>query len=324
MKFISVVVVFLLAICTFSFHYFKVSTPFYPRSHQVNNQSNISFERRLTFERWGICNINQREPCYRTNKSLVVSFWSEKSKSRWMPGNILSAFPAPFFDQLIFVYDNSSWHSHPGYDHFILIHVKGQIRFWYVKRFLLPSMIKPYKYVWIVDDDSQLNFNPLHYECVIERLNISLSAPARSAGAWSHPITQKNEAFVNRVGRWTDFVETGPAFVASSAAWLCIYEYLGAFTGSGWGLDLIWCKMLADRCFPSKDPRRICAILDAFTIDHQSTGMNSNSYGAPELPYYTENYRRWHAQMKNYDPLASNTSVVDRCRVLWSTLLCLF
>ena len=267
----------------------------------------------LSFERRDRCNVNSKQPCRSTNKSLLMTFWSEKSKKDWMAQNILSAFPTHSFDHLIFVYDNSTWHSHPGYDKFIWIHVQGQIRFWYVKRFLPPSTIKSYKYIWIVDDDSRLTFAPLHYQCVIERLRIPLSAPGRLTGAMSHSITRVDDDFKDRIGRWTDFVETGPTFVATSAAWLCIYRFLSASTGSGWELDSIWCHILAVRCLPNSSPRKVCAILDAFGLDHQSDQINSVSYGAPESIFYQKRFYNWRAAHRTYGPLARNRSLVDSC-----------
>ena len=290
---------------------------------RYDNRSYIDvFSETVSFERRHVCNVNGEELCHFTNKSLVMTFWNEKSKSYWMAQNILSAFPSHSFDHLIFVYDNSTWHSHPGYDQFIWIHVHGQIRFWYVKRFLTPSMIRSYKYIWIIDDDSRLNFVPLHYQCVVEHLQIPLSAPGRLTGALSHPITKVNERYKARVGRWTDFVETGPVFVATSRAWLCIYRYLSASTGSGWEIDAIWCHILADRCLPKSDRRRVCAILDAFGLEHQSETINSAGYGSPEAVFYQDRFYHWRAGFQTYGPLASDRSLVDSCnKSRWQRLI---
>lgn len=103
------------------------------RTRHANLRENESSEGQmswtLSYERRNVCNIHHQASCYTTNKSLVLTFWSEKSNSRWLPDHLISAFPFHSFDHMIFVYDNSSWHSHSDYERFIFIHVQGQIRF---------------------------------------------------------------------------------------------------------------------------------------------------------------------------------------------------
>ena len=267
----------------------------------------------FSFERRDRCNVNSEGPCHSTNKSLVLTFWNEESKTKWVSQNIHLAFPSHSFDHLIFVYDNSSWQSHPAYHQSIWIHVHGQIRLWFAKRFLPAQMIRSYKYIWIVDDDSRLWFNPLHYQCVIEQLRIPMSAPGRLGGALSNPIVKVDEKFKPHIGRWTDFVETGPTVVVNSSAWSCLYRYLDPSVGSGWGLDLIQCNILADLCLPKTNRTRVCAILDAFRIEHQADRVKSSGYGAPELGFFERSYRNYFSEPKNYEPLATNLSVFDKC-----------
>ena len=289
-------------------------------THTLNTQKdafqslNQSSSDKLTFERRSQCNYKKKETCHTTNKSLVISFWNEKSKDKWVSQNIISAFPIHSFDHMIFVYDNSSWSSHPAYKHFIWIYVYGQHRLWYLKRFVLPMISKSYAFLWIVDDDAKLNFNPLHYQCVIQTLKIPLSAPARLNGALSHRLTKVNNNFKNQIGRWTDFVETGPIAIASSLAWECIYKYIDAATGTGWGLDLIWCNMIAEECLSSSEHGKACAILDGFTVDHQSVGVNSANDGGPEKYVYTQPYRKWRAKLRNINPLAKDNELMNFCR----------
>jgi hypothetical protein len=275
---------------------------------------NQSYKDRLTFERRTHCNYENKKMCYSTNKSLVVTFWYKKSVDKWVSQNILSAFPLHSFDHIIFVHDNSSWHSHPGYQHFIWIHVTGQHRLWYLKRFVFPTIVESYEFLWIIDDDTQLNFNPLHYQCVVRNLNILLSAPARLTGALSHDLTKKNDIFSNQTGRWTDFIETGPIVVVSSLVWQCIYMLIDASTGTGWGIDMIWCNMITERCLPSSEYNKSCAILDVFGVDHQSTDVSSSGDGAPELPIYTQMHKAWLTKQQNIGSLAKDNKLFELCR----------
>ena len=281
-------------------------------SHKIDSNLSTPSET-FNFARRSSCNIANSDGCHNTSKSLLLTFWSEKSKEKWVSQNILTAFPIHSFDHLIFIYDNSIWKSHPGYKDFIWIRALGQIRLWFVKRFLPPEIIVDYKYIWIVDDDSQFDFRVLDYECIISRLNIPLSAPGRLTGVMSHSITAVNQNYKNRIGRWTNFIETGPTVVASSKAWLCIYRYLDASVGYGWGIDLIWCNMLADVCFPELGPKKVCAILDAFGIHHQSNIIKSVDYGPAESVFYQNKYRKWLQRFTNYMPLSNNNSLLNSC-----------
>ena len=281
-------------------------------SRLIPGFSNISDES-LTFERRDRCNLANEGPCHSTNKSLVLTFWSERSRQKWFPQNIHLAFPSHSFDHLIFVFDNSSWHSHPAYHQSIWIHVQGQIRMWFVKRFLLPQMIRSYRYIWFMDDDSRLWFNPLHYECVIEQLHIPISSPARLGGALSHQITKVQNQYKAHIGRWTDLVETGPTVVWTSSAWSCLYHYLDPSTVSGWGFDFVYCNILADLCLPKSNRTRVCAILDVFRIEHQSETINSKGVGEEEMGVFDRRYRPWYTIQQTYGPLAENQSVFDKC-----------
>lgn len=280
--------------------------------HLSKSQSrNDSF----TFQRRIHCNYRSKQWCYSTNKSLVVTFWSEKSREKWVSQNILQAFPLHSFDHIIFVHDNSSWRNHSGYEHFIWIHVIGQWRFWYLKRFILPIIAETYEYLWIIDDDAQLNFHPLEYQCVIKNLSIHLSAPGRLTGVISHPLTKKDVSFSKKIGRWTDFIETGPIVVASTFAWKYIHMYLDPSTGTGWGLDLIWCNMIAEYALPLLKRVNVCAILDAFTVDHQSMRVNSVVDGGLEAPIYMKTYRSWLARKVNLAPLANDDKLITLCHL---------
>lgn len=163
-----------------------------------------------------VTNLNKQADCFTVNKSLVVTFWRDSSREKWLAKNILRVFPDTHFVRIIMVHDDSTWSSFPDKEMFIWIHVNAQRRYWYIKRFLTPAILRAYKYLWIFDDDVELLFSPLHYECVTTKLNISLSAPGRLAGIASHSITLVNKDFVDKIGRWTDFVETGPILKSTS------------------------------------------------------------------------------------------------------------
>ena len=120
------------------------------------------------------------------------------------------------------LHDDTDWSSHPSYKTFVWIRVANQVRFWYIKRFLPPHVLRAYNYVWIVDDDAQLTFNPLIYECIVKHLKILFSSPKRLSGSVSHYITLQDRNGQRNIGRWTDFVEIGPVVVGEGYIWVCL------------------------------------------------------------------------------------------------------
>jgi hypothetical protein len=72
------------------------------------NISSLSLERRHS------CHLNNEPFCESVNKSLVVSFWREMSRDKWLPANILRVFPSNHFDHVIMLHDTSNWSNHPG------------------------------------------------------------------------------------------------------------------------------------------------------------------------------------------------------------------
>ena len=284
------------------------------RLMQQNYSTDSQTYERVSLTRRNACNYKNNSQCYSTNKSLAVTFWGSRSSDKWIVSHFSAAFPLYAFDHIVFIYDNSSWLTHPNYKDFIWIHIHGQLRFWYLKRFILPNIIRSYKFLWILDDDAKLHFNPLEYECVLKHLNIPLSAPSRLSGPLSHGITRTDYEYRDRIGRWVDFVETGPAVVLSSLTWQCIYKYLDASTGTGWGLDLVWCNIIARRCAFSVEHRKVCAIMDMFGLHHESTSMYSFEDGLPELAIYNQAYKTFLAKRENLGPLAENSRIVEACR----------
>lgn len=278
------------------------------------HEKNREYLTRLTYERGTSCNVYNRTGCKMIDKSLVVSFFSERSKSKWVSEHILSYFSPEKFDYMIFVYDDSIWTTHPLHSRSIFIQVASQQPYWYLKRFLKSNIVQSYRYIWVLNDDAELLFNPNHYECILNKLNIQLSTPIRLKGAVSHEITRLNSSYKDRIGRWTDFVEIGPAFIVTPEAWRCIDFYSDEALGTGWGLDMVWCRMLGERCFPKLGATKVCAIIDAFGFNHQSDQINSGPVGEPEKYFYERKYFIWISKFQVYGELAQNNSILRACQ----------
>ncbi len=140
-----------------------------------------------------------------------------------------------------------------------------------------------------------------------------MSSPGRLEGIASHPITRVDKNFVDKIGRWTDFVEIGPIVVASASAWECIWHFLSAFVGLGWGFDHIWCRLLAHNCGSNITMQKTCAVIDIFKVNHLALDVGSTEAGRKEMPAYDEYYGRFNTQKANIGPLAGNLSIYSSC-----------
>lgn len=266
----------------------------------------------LSLERGHRCHLHNESFCESVNKSLVVSFWREKSRDKWLPANILQIFPADYFDHVIMLHDTSNWSTHPGFPTFIWIRAINQVRFWYIKRFLPPQILRAYKYIWIVDDDAKFTFNPLVYECVMKQLKIPFSSPTRLSGVAYHKITRQDNQTQSNIGRWTNFVEIGPVVVGLSSVWQCLWHYILPIVGAGYGLDFAWCSMIEELCLDKAQNRRACALFDVFGIHHEAEALS----GAGDPPNDFSAHKRYNSftvRSKNLGLLADNMQVFNAC-----------
>jgi len=195
----------------------------------------------------------------------------------------------PFVDQLIqlfgmknFTFMLFSYHplsltkftTYSWFDEVFFVSYPGQMKWWYMKRFLTPIAMKHYEYIFIFDDDVILKpetFRPLEYIQLLRKFNIHLSQPAHAKGSPGalHMSTHQRDNFTH--GHWNDLIECGPGTVLSSIIWqTCVWDLLQEDLTSGYGIDLIWhnyCKKIYgfDRT----------AIIDKFTMFH---GDKRSSY----------------------------------------------
>ena len=211
------------------------------------------------------------------------------------------------------LHDTSDWSNHAGFQTFIWIRAVNQVRFWYIKRFLPPQVLRAYRYVWILDDDARLTFDPLVYECVVNQLQVPFSSPTRLSGVAFHPITRRNNKTEGNIGRWTDFVEIGPVVVGQSKIWQCLWHYILPTVGAGYGFDLVWCRMIEELCLDkAQQQQKACALLDIFSIHHDSQALSGA--GDPDNDFSAnKRFSRFPVENKNLGLLAANTQVFNRC-----------
>jgi hypothetical protein len=160
-----------------------------------------------------------REP----RRSLVVTFASGAAQAG--VSRAMAAFPPADFSFFVFVYDASDWSSLPWARNATIVHVRGQMKWWYVKRFLHPELVATYEYVLLLDDDVSLSgFDPVGFVRVMREHGVGLAQPAHAAGSsTSAQYAALNAQRAGVVGVWTNFVEIGARTWACMWACMCVY-----------------------------------------------------------------------------------------------------
>jgi hypothetical protein len=127
-----------------------------------------------------------------------------------------------------------------------------------------------------------------------------------------HEITKVSSNYTPRIGRWTDFVEIGPIFIAKASVWICLWNYLSEKVGLGYGLDEKWCRILSERCLRQSSISKVCAILDAFVMHHDSTTINTLPIGMAEIPAYRK-YAKYSSKRLVFGAIAPDSTDLDLC-----------
>ena len=56
---------------------------------------------------------------------------------------------------MLCIYDGASYAEYPWYKNVVTISMYGQMKWWYIKRFITPSLVDAYDYVGIFDEDAR-------------------------------------------------------------------------------------------------------------------------------------------------------------------------
>ncbi|MEP7183071.1 MAG: DUF707 domain-containing protein [Betaproteobacteria bacterium] len=128
---------------------------------------------------------------------------------------------------------------------------------------------RDYDHVWLPDDDLMIGQDGIsRLFRIVAELELQVAQPALSwTSFYSHRITLKYPSFR---ARFTDFVEIMAPCFRREFLERCLHT-LGE-TQSGWGLDWVWPKVLAN------GPMR-CAILDDVEMTH-TRPVGGPTYGA--------------------------------------------
>ncbi|KAJ1288488.1 hypothetical protein BS78_02G093400 [Paspalum vaginatum] len=179
-------------------------------------------------------------------------------KNKETVDRLVSKFPAADFTVMLFHYDGAveQWGDLAWSRRAVRVAAEGQTKWWFAKRFLHPGVVAEYEYVFVWDEDVEVDaFDPVRYLGVVRREGLEVSQPALDRRSEiHHAITARallpTEDGVHRRVRGARCggagSEGGPPCagwvevmvpVFSRAAWRCAWRMVQNDLIHGWGLD---------------------------------------------------------------------------------------
>jgi hypothetical protein len=194
------------------------------------------------------------------SKSLLAIPVGIKNKAA--VDKLVSKFPADRFTVMLFHYDGAGeeqWDDLEWSRRAVHVSARGQTKWWFAKRFLHPDVVAEYDYVFLWDEDVEVDaFDPVRYLDVVKREGLEVSQPALDRRSEiHHGITARAQGGgdVHRRfykpasalgGGGCDESSTGPPCagwvemmvpVFSRAAWRCSWGMVQNDLVHAWGLD---------------------------------------------------------------------------------------
>jgi len=211
------------------------------------------------------------------HKSLLAVPVGKKGLETGLVDKMVQKFGFEHFAIMLFHFDDADYTQYEWYDQCVHITVIGQMKWWFIKRFLTPQLVVSYEFIFIWDDDMDVElFDPIAYLDLVRKYQLHLSSPAQlplngeKTSIWNLMMQPENVDFNETPIRYTNFVECASP-VASSKSWPCLWDVLQNDLSSGWGYDLAWymlCNDILDRH---------AGIVDAVPVIHNSTKTASDS-----------------------------------------------
>uniref|UniRef100_A0A3B6SU37 Uncharacterized protein n=2 Tax=Triticum aestivum TaxID=4565 RepID=A0A3B6SU37_WHEAT len=216
------------------------------------------------------------------------------------------------FDIVLFHYDGrtTEWDEEFEWSKEVAhVSARKQTKWWFAKRFLHPSIVAPYDYIFLWDEDLGVeNFTAEAYLDIVRKHGLEISQPGLDAtdGTTNYHITiRRNDSEIHK------FVEVmAPVF--SRDAWRCVWHMIQNDFVHAWGLDSnFW------RCVD--DPEEEIGIVDAQYLVHhavptlQGQGEKEKEGGRSEVrARQFEEMRAFRSRVSDADnELANRTSSIQ-------------
>ncbi|XP_072965412.1 uncharacterized protein [Typha angustifolia] len=190
------------------------------------------------------------------SKSLLAIPVGIKQKD--LVDKVVTKFLSANSTVMLFHYDGivDKWSDLQWSDNVIHVTAINQTKWWFAKRFLHPDIVSEYNYIFLWDEDLEVeNFHPIRYLEIVKREGLEISQPALDSAKSQvhHKITvrrRKGDVHrrfykLNGGGRCYGN-STGPpctgwvemmAPVFSKVAWRCVWHMIQNDLIYAWGLD---------------------------------------------------------------------------------------
>ncbi|EEE67421.1 hypothetical protein OsJ_24761 [Oryza sativa Japonica Group] len=201
---------------------------------------------------------------------------------------IMKKFLPENFTVMLFHYDGNvdGWNDLPWSKSVIHIAASNQTKWWFAKRFLHPSVVSMYEYIFLWDEDLEVdNFHPRRYLNIVKSEGLEISQPGLDPklSEIHHRITVRKKGW--SFHRWVE----GMAPVFSRSAWRCAWHLIQNDLIHGWGIDYKF-----GYCAQGDRTKNI-GVVDSEYIVHRGV----QTLGGPSV-------KRSHG--KNNDPLHQKTA----------------
>ncbi|XP_062190120.1 uncharacterized protein LOC133893165 isoform X2 [Phragmites australis] len=149
---------------------------------------------------------------------------------------IMKKFLPENFTAILFHYDGNvnGWNDLPWSKSVIHIAASKQTKWWFAKRFLHPAVVSMYQYIFLWDEDLEVdNFNPRRYLNIVKSEGLEISQPGLDSklSEIHHRITVRRKT--GSFHRWVE----GMSPVFSKSAWKCVWHLIQNDLIHGWGID---------------------------------------------------------------------------------------
>ena len=153
------------------------------------------------------------------------------------------------FSYIVFNYDGCNLIDQEWFDRVIVVTAIKQMKWWFIKRFVTPSMMASYDYVFVVDADCDMSsLDGTAFVRDLARNGVQIGQPAHSQDSFQpqYPFLIANNKNLNKIGMWSNFIESGPLVAFSRDVWSCVWDLLQPDLTSGYGYDLVWVPACAN------------------------------------------------------------------------------
>ncbi|XP_047085272.1 uncharacterized protein LOC124696611 [Lolium rigidum] len=253
-----------------------------------------------------------------SSKSLLAIPVGIKNKAA--VDKLVSKFPADRFTLMVFHYDGAGedqWDDLEWSRRAVHVSARGQTKWWFAKRFLHPDIVAEYDYVFLWDEDVEVDaFDPVRYLDIVKREGLEVSQPALDRRSEiHHGITARatngggdvHRRFYKAAsalgGGGCDDSSTGPPCagwvemmvpVFSRAAWRCSWGMVQNDLVHAWGLDykLGYCAQ-GDRTLK-------VGVVDSEYVLHRGVPTLGGTEGKAAA-FRVAVRRRSHAEMQIFD-----------------------